>query len=80
MAKSTGSEFIVKLDGLKLPAALEAQINKAIQTTVMREIAGLDLRGDLVTRIPNKEWLGIWIRTQKFDRQVIFNVNEKQLG
>ncbi len=77
MPKLEGSEFVVKLDGIKLPPAVESQIAKEIQATVMREIARIDLKGDLVARIPRKEWLGIWIRSQKIDRDVIFNVIEK---
>lgn len=77
---SEGSEFIVKLDGIKLPAAVEAQIAKEIQAVVLREVARLDTRGDLLTRIPYKEWLGIWIRPQKFDRNAVFGVNEVRQG
>jgi hypothetical protein len=80
MAKSTGSEFIVKLDGIKLPPETEARISQAIQSTVMSELARIDTKGDLVARIPWKDWLGIWIRSQKFDRNVGFIVNEKIPG
>jgi muconolactone delta-isomerase len=77
MGKREGSEFIVKLDGIKLPAAVEAQIAKEIQAVVLREVARVDMRGDLLTRIPFKEWLGIWIRPQEFDRNAVFSVNER---
>ena len=48
MAKEEmGSEFQVKLDGLKLPADAEARITVAIRKAVLSELAGLDLGGDL---------------------------------
>lgn len=81
MPKREGSEFVVKLDGIKLPSDVESQIAREIQATVLREIARIDLKGDLVARFPRKEWLGIWLRIQKPDREVIFNVSEgKQPG
>ena len=44
--KKEGSEFIVRLDGLKLSRDAEARINKEIQTAVLREIAGIDTGGN----------------------------------
>ncbi len=78
MATKTGSEFIIKLDGLKLPAAVEAAIAKEIQSVVMREIARIDLKGDIHTHFPRKDWMGIWIRTQKIDKIPMLAVNEMQ--
>ena len=74
--RKEGSEFIVKLDGLKLSSAAEARINKEIQAVVLREIAGIDTGGDLVARIPFKEWLGIWLRNRAFEGRNILKINE----
>lgn len=56
-----GSEFIVKLNGMKLSPADEARIAAEVRMTVMRELAKVDPKGDLHVRIPYKEWLGIWL-------------------
>lgn len=61
-----GSEFILKLNGIKLPAAAEARIGNELRTALLREVAQLDLKADFSTRIP-KEWLGIWL--EKLDRE-----------
>lgn len=82
--KKEGSEFIVKLDGLKLSKESEARINKEIRTAVLREIAGIDTGGDFSARIPFKEWLGIWLRKNAFEvdrpgqKEIILEVNEVQ--
>jgi hypothetical protein len=61
MAKDTGSEFIVKLNGIKLPPAAEAVVSQEINAAVMRALGKIDLKGDLSARIPRREWLGIWL-------------------
>ncbi len=82
--RKEGSEFIVRLDGLKLSTEAEARINREIQTAVLREIAGIDTGGDFSARIRFKEWLGIWLRKNAFDvirpgqKEVILEVNEIQ--
>jgi len=59
-----GSEFIIKLNGIKLPAAEEERIGKALQATLKKELAKVDFvklkvkPADLVQRIP-KKWVGI---------------------
>jgi hypothetical protein len=60
MPQIPGSEFIVKLNGIKLPTAAEAKINAAIQQTVALELAKLDLKDDVAYHFP-KEWYGIWL-------------------
>lgn len=70
-ARKTGSEFIVKVDGIKLPAEAEARLNGEIQALVLREIAKIDYKGDLQSKIPRKEWLGIWLSNLKaFDSNI----------
>jgi hypothetical protein len=56
----TGSEFIIKLNGIKLPPDAEARIEKAIRGAVMHELARTDLKGDTMALIP-KRWLGLWL-------------------
>lgn len=60
-------DFIVKFDGIRLSKEQEATINREIHTTVLRELAKIDLGADFTARIPRKEWLGIWIRVKAFD-------------
>lgn len=42
-----GSHFEVKLSGIKLPADVESRVALEIRRVVMRELAGIDLKGDL---------------------------------
>jgi hypothetical protein len=57
----SGSEFILKLNGIKLPAEVEQRIAGELQAALMREIARVDLKSPLTIRIPNREWYGIWL-------------------
>jgi hypothetical protein len=58
------TDFVVRLQGVKLTPAIKAKIAAEIQSTAMRELGRLDMKGDMVARIPHKEWLGIWIRNK----------------
>ncbi len=69
-------DLIVRLDGLKLTKEAEAAINREVQATVLREIAKFDLGGDFTSRIPRKEWLGIWIKNKAFEGNFKLQVNE----
>ncbi len=70
-------EFIVKLDGVKLSKSAEASLNREIQAVVIRELAGIDYGGDLYSKIPWKEWRGIWVKNKIFDKpNVGLEVNE----
>ena len=60
-------DFIVKVDGIKLSKEQEANINREVQSAVLRELARFDFGSDLTVRIPRKEWLGIWIRNKIFE-------------
>ncbi len=56
------SEFLVKFDGVKLPADAEGRIAAAIQAAALSEFAKLDLAPTLVPHIPpRKLWWGIWV-------------------
>jgi hypothetical protein len=72
----TGSEFIVKLDGIKLPPAQEAEISHEINAAVMRALGKIDFKGDLSARIPWKEWRGIWIEKLRGGPLPNLKVNE----
>ena len=54
--------FVVDVSGLNLPARQLKAIEKAINATVQKQVAGIDLRG-VGTLIPRRpEWYGIVIR------------------
>jgi hypothetical protein len=68
------NKFIVDLTGIKLSAQQKERISKSIQTAAMRELAGIDTKGDqygflkgklgvLDKRFPRIEWYGIIIRS-----------------
>jgi hypothetical protein len=42
------SKFVVDLEGFSLPAAIKNRIATEIRRVVMKELASLDLKGDLV--------------------------------
>lgn len=70
-------DFIVKVDGIKLSKEQQATINGEIHAAVMRGLAKIDSGAELNLRIPNKEWLGIWIRNRNFDvGNIKLQVNE----
>ena len=56
-----GSTFVVRLNGIKLPAAAEAQLSRAVQAAAMAELAKLNLRDTAAFKIPKGTWRGIWI-------------------
>ena len=56
-----GSTFVVRLNGIKLPAAAEAQLSRAVQAAAMAELAKLNLRDTVAFKIPRRGWLGILI-------------------
>ena len=60
-ATLSGSEFIIKLEGIKLPAATEKRIAEEMQRTFLQEVAKIDFKADISVRIPRKDWLGIWL-------------------
>ena len=62
------SEFILKLNGIKLPPEAERRIASELQGTLIRELGKLDLKAPTQIKIPNKGWLGIWI--EKLQRGV----------
>lgn len=77
------ADFIVKLDGIKLDTAAQKKMNDAVQAAVLRVIAEIDVAPTYAVRIPRPpEWLGIWIRSNKFfndaELNQRFNVQIKQ--
>lgn len=59
-----GSRFVVDLGALRLPQEAEKRVASEIRQVVMREIAGLDFKGDVViapTWTLDRRWWGIWI-------------------
>lgn len=60
------TEFKVVVDGMDLDPELESRINKAIQTAVLGEVAGADMRGDdrapIFALLGDGQTQGIWIR------------------
>ena len=61
------ADFIVKLDGIKLDTAAEKKMNDAVRSAVLRVLAEVDVAPTYAVKIPRPpEWLGIWIRGQKF--------------
>ncbi len=69
--KGTGSLFVADLGGFKLPAELEREVAGKIQATVMRALATVDFRGDIVRRFPGDSkikfpdhTLGIWVEPE----------------
>ena len=54
-------EFIVKLEGVDLPADARTALAREIQAVTLRELAKINLQTGVGFRIPRKDWLGIWI-------------------
>lgn len=69
-------DFIVKMDGIQLPTDVRQQIATEIQAVVLRHLAGIDLKGDVGVHIPRREWLGLWLRSQKTLGDAVFQVTK----
>jgi hypothetical protein len=39
-------------------------------------LAGIDLKGDVGVHIPRREWLGLWLRSQKTLGDAVFQVTK----
>jgi hypothetical protein len=64
MADTTS--FHVEFQGAKLPAHVVEAMESSVRQAVLQHLAALDLRGEYtVSKIPKKEWLGIWIDLRK---------------
>ena len=50
MATKKTTEFRLKIDGIKLPAAVQRRIAQELQRTLKSEIARIDLKGDLLDK------------------------------
>jgi hypothetical protein len=73
-------DFIVKVDGLQIPPEVRQQIAIEIQGVVLRHLAGVDFKGDLGVHIPRREWLGLWLRSQKTIGDTAFQVTKAAGG
>jgi hypothetical protein len=69
------SDYVVRIEGLKLSKDVQASINREIQATVLRELAKVDLKGDFSARIPRGELQGIYIRDKAFETNFALQVN-----
>lgn len=76
MANNEGSDFIVRIDGIKLPPATEKQISQEIQATVLSALAKIDTKGDFAAHIPRKDWIGLWARLREIPELGTLRVNE----
>jgi hypothetical protein len=66
-----GNDFIVRFEGAELTDKIRSQIAGEIQAVVLREVAKLDLKGDLHAHIPRREWMGLWLRNQPLEKSGI---------
>ena len=53
--------FVVDLSALNLPSSTLKKIERAINTTVQKQIGSVDLRAGGGISIKRPEWMGIWI-------------------
>jgi hypothetical protein len=96
MAQSKGSEFYVKLDGIKLPKEAEERIADKVRATILRELAALDLRksrgGDggkaptkggaagFTTLLDRKDWYGYVLLKSLIGKEAQFNGSAVNAG
>ncbi|MEK7286662.1 MAG: hypothetical protein AAB035_05120 [Nitrospirota bacterium] len=52
--KIAGSRFVVDFGNIKLSKEVEKRIDLEIRSVVLREVAKIDLEGDLSLRLPGK--------------------------
>ena len=96
MAQTKGSEFYVKLEGIKLPKDAEERIADKVRATVLRELAALDLRkatgaaagkaptkggaGGISTLLARKDWYGYVLLRALAGREAQFNGSAVNAG
>jgi hypothetical protein len=76
-------DFVVRVEGA-LDAKAQARIAAKINAAVLEELPSVDFGGPTQALIPNKEWLGIWLRKYLAGGQTpevpTLIVNQKGLG
>ena len=77
---SAGSDFIVHVEGVKLDEAVRARLAGRIQAAVLKEIATIDTGGDMLARIPHREWWGLWLRREAFAKEQLGARITAQIG
>jgi hypothetical protein len=60
----TSQEFKVVIEGLELEAEHAEHLNKVLQSTVLTEIARLNIFPEFAVKLP-RDWIGILIRPQQ---------------
>lgn len=71
-AEVKGSQFIVKFNGIKLPAEAEQSLAKALSSTFTRQIAALKVNnGLLLPYIPRRDWYGIIYRNPRLGGEIV---------
>ena len=71
-------EFKVVLDGIELNEEVSDRIAKAVQQATLAELATVDRRGDLATRLSPGRTLGIWVRA--LDESQVRELGLEELG
>lgn len=61
MADKRPIDFVVRVEGA-LDAKAQARIAAKINAAVLEELPSVDFGGTTQALIPNKEWIGIWLR------------------
>jgi hypothetical protein len=63
MAATSGKSgvFVVDLSALNLSATALKKVERAINSTVQKEVGKIDLRAGGGIRIKRPQWMGIWI-------------------
>ena len=56
----SGTELIVKFEGVKLAKDEALHLSRVIQKAVLQELPSLKVGGQVSAMLP-KEWLGIWL-------------------
>jgi hypothetical protein len=71
------TDFVVRLEGVELPKDVQAELAGEIQGLVMRRVAKISTGGDLNARVGlRREWLGLWLRPEIFDKKMNLKVEQ----
>jgi len=55
------SKFIINTSNAQISPQVAKELETAVQKAALSVLARVDLTPGVNVRIPNKEWLGIWI-------------------
>jgi hypothetical protein len=62
MADKRAIDFVVRVEDVALDAKAQARLAAKINAAVLAELASVDFGAPIQALVPNKDWIGIWLK------------------